>query len=137
MANEISLTVAKIRPLPGALVRSYDAGGTLTPGQAVYVASDGDVEAADGSAVSTLLGTAGIVVGGGSVGKSSFAAGDRVDVVVLGPVTGYSSMTPGAPLYVHDTAGIISEVTGTKKFFIGYAESAVTVFVRPQLSDLS
>ena len=136
MANEISLTVAKIRPLPGALVRRFDAGGTLTPGQAVYIASDGDVEPADGSAVATLLGTNGIVVSG-SQGKVSYAAGDRVDVVVHGPVTGYSGMTPGAPLYVHDTAGVISEVAGTKKFFIGYAESAVTAFVRTQISDLS
>ena len=46
----ITVTAADVRPLPGAIVRRFDAGGSLTPGQAVYIADDGDVEAADADA---------------------------------------------------------------------------------------
>ena len=36
-----------VKPLPGALCRRFDCGGTVLAGQSVYVAADGDVEAAD------------------------------------------------------------------------------------------
>ena len=51
MAN-ITVTSANIRALQanGAIVRRYLAGGTVTVGYAVYIASDGDVEHADGLA---------------------------------------------------------------------------------------
>lgn len=137
----ITTTAADIRPLhPAAVIRRYNAGGTVTPGQAVYIASDGDVEAADGDAEASAL-AIGIVVGVGAAGAVSAAAGDRVDVCVFGPVTGFSGMTPGALVYVSVTAGAMdhtpSATTGDFNFVIGYAESATTIFVSPQFADLA
>lgn len=136
MANEITVTVADVRPLLGAIVRRKTAGGTFYAGDAVYIAADGDVEAADGSAIGTVLGTFGVAVADAD-GSTTFSAGDAVDVVILGPVTGFSSMTPGAVVYVSDTVGRLSTVAGTKSVIVGQSESAVTVNVRPETIDLT
>lgn len=131
-------TAADIRPLPPvAQMRRFNAGGALTVGQAVYLASDGDVEAADADGQATAQ-AVGIVVAVGAAGATTAAAGDRVDVCVFGPVTGYSSLTPGGVAYVSPTAGSMdqtaSATSGDYNFIIGYAESATTVFVSPQLA---
>lgn len=130
----IDVTAALVRPLNGAVIRRYNAGGTVTPGQAVYIASDGDVEAADADAVGSSQ-ARGVVIADGS-GSTSFAAGDRVDVVVFGPVTGFTGATPGAVAYVSPTAGALdhtaSATAGDFNFIAGYFESAVTFFVQPQ-----
>jgi hypothetical protein len=136
MANEITVTKADVRPLTGAIIRRYTAGGTMYVGDVVYVASDGDVEAADGSAVATLLGFAGIVVSGPN-GATTISAGDAIDVVTFGPVAGYLSMTPGALIYVSDTVGRLSTVAGTKSLIVGYSESAAIAFVNSQYVDLT
>jgi hypothetical protein len=138
----ITTTAADIRPLhPAAVIRRYNAGGTVTPGQAVYIASDGDVEAADADAEASAL-AIGIVCGVGAAGALSAAAGDRVDVCVFGPVTGFASMTPGAPVYASVTAGAMDHTppagaSGDFRHSIGYAESATTIFVNPSLNDLT
>ena len=130
----ISVTVADVRPLPGSIVRRFDAGGTLTPGQAVYIADDGDVEAADADAEASSQ-ARGIVVAD-SAGGVSFSSGDKVDVVVLGPVAGFASMSEGEPIYVSTAAGSIDQTapatSGDYPFVVGYAESTAIVFVMPQ-----
>lgn len=132
----ITVTAADVRPLSGAVIRRFDAGGTVNMGAPVYLASDGDVEHADASAVSTLVPTLGIAVSTPDGGTSA-SAGERVDVVVFGPVAGFSSLTPGGLVYVSDTAGGLDTAAGTKDFIVGYAESATTVFVQPETLDLS
>ena len=106
----------------------------MTPGQAVYIASDGDVEAADADAEASSQ-ARGIVVAD-SDGGTSFSANDKVDVVVLGPVGGFSSMSEGEPIYVSTTAGSVDQTapaaTGDYPFVVGYAESTAVVFVMPQ-----
>lgn len=135
-------TAADIRPLPpAAIIRRYNAGGAITVGNAVYVASDGDVEQADADAEASAI-AIGICVAVGSAGATVAAAGDRVDVCVFGPVTGYAGLTPGALVWASVTAGSMDQTapagsSGDYPFVIGYAESATTIFVLPQFGDLT
>ena len=137
--SDVTVTAADVRPLPGAIVRRYDAGDTVTPGQAVYLASDGDVEAADADAEASAR-AIGIAVAGPD-GKVSFAAGDRVDVVTHGPVAGFSSLTPGGLMYSSVTAGSLADAAATASndyiWVIGYAEAATTVYVSPWTYDIA
>jgi hypothetical protein len=137
MANEVTVTVGDVRPLEGAIVRRATATEALAFGDPVYVDSaTGDVpnvSKADASAVDALLVCYGIVVAGNPAnpGATTIAAGDPCDVVTHGPVTGYSSMTPGANIWLSDTVGRLSTVVGTKSCIIGIAETASTVYVNP------
>jgi len=132
--GDVTVTAADVRPLPGSIVRRFDAGGTVTAGQAVYIVDDGDIEAADADAEASSQ-ARGIAVADCD-GGSSFAAGDAVDVVTLGPVAGFSSMSEGEPAYVSTTAGAIDQTapaaTGDYPFVLGYAESTAILFVMPQ-----
>jgi len=131
-----TVTAGDVRPLNGAVIRRFDAGGTVSIGDVVYIASDGDVEQADGSAIGTTLPVIGIAVATPDGGTSA-SAGERLDVVVSGPVAGFSSLTPGALGYVSDTAGKVDTAVGTKDAVVGICESAAVFFVRPQLIDFS
>lgn len=134
----ISMTAADIRPLPGAMVRRKDAGGTIYAGEAVYVASDGDVERADadGSLSAQVYGLAVADNDGGTV----FSSGDALDVCTLGPVTGYSGLTKGKHVFASGAAGGMQQTdvgAGTYEFIVGRAESADTIFVNPYAADLA
>ena len=137
MANEVTVTVADVRPLQGAIVRRGTATEALAFGDAVYVDSaTGNIpnfSKADASALDALLVSAGIVVAGNPAnpGATSIAVGDPVDVVTHGPVTGYSSMTPGANIWLSDTVGRLSTVVGTKSCIMGWAETAANLYVNP------
>ena len=115
-----------VKPLEGAIVRRYTAGSTIEAGEAVAMASDGYVDPAAASSV-----TLAYVLG---VALQDVLVGQRVDVVVHGPVLMGSGATVGAPIYLSDTAGEPAETTGTVTSLIGVAESATVVFVRPQIS---
>jgi hypothetical protein len=132
--GDISLTAKEIRPLPGAVVQRFNAGGTLTPGQSVYIASDGDVEAVDADALGTSQ-VRGIVVSDG-IGSLSFAAGVRVDVVLGGPISGYASMTQGAIVYNSANAGKLDHTApagaGKCPCVAGYAMTDTILMVQPQ-----
>ena len=134
---EITVTSNLIRPLEGAIVRRFDAGGALSAGDWVYVNTDGEVEQGDAD-VEAASQARGLVVAD-STGATSFAAGQRVDVVVYGPVTGFSGMTPGDAIFVSVTAGAgdhtAPAAAGDYPFACGYAESAETVFVNPQAQE--
>ena len=132
---DITLTAASIRPLNGAVVRRGLAGATLTPGQAVYLDGANGWKPADADAVASAQ-ARGVVISDGS-GSVSFASGTNVDIVVFGPVTGFASMTPGAAVYVSVTAGAMDQTAPTAAgdyvFEVGWAESAATLFVDPQV----
>jgi len=134
MAN-ITVTKANVRPLSGATVRRYDAGGSLSVGDAVFLASDGDVEGAI-DATATSAWAIGIVVGCPD-GDTGAVAGEPVDVVVHGPVELASGLTPGDLAYVGDSAGMVSTAAGTKEVVVGYVETASAIFVRPQIIDFT
>lgn len=139
MANEVTVTAADVRPLTGCIIRRAIAASALAHGDVVYPSSySGDkpvVSKADGSAVATANGL-GVVVSG-ALGNTTIAANEACDVVVFGPVTGYSGMTAGNTIWVSDTAGRLSTVVGTKSGVVGLAESPTVVMVRPGLFTVS
>lgn len=133
---DITVTAASVRALVanGAVIRPYTAGAALTVGDVVYIASDGDVEPADANV--SLAATRGIgIVVASYDGETSIAAGNPASVCVLGPVGGFSDMTPGSNVHVSDTAGKLADSAGTAGRIMGYAESATVVFVHPQQND--
>lgn len=110
------------RPLTGAITRRFTVGATaITGGMVVSLGSAGLV-ATDGN--SGVLKPIGIAL-------KSAAAGERVDVVVFGPVNGYTGCTIGDYIGADNTTiGLALEVT-TAKYAVGQAESATAVFVNP------
>lgn len=134
----MAVTAAYVRPLEGAVGRNFKAGGALTMGNAVYVASDGDVEAGRANAAATSD-AIGVVAAVNEPGDTTAAAGDAVTVVTFGPVGGFSSLTPGKIQYLSDaTAGALTETapSGAGKWLkaVGYAESATVLFVMPDIN---
>lgn len=133
----VTLTAASIKPLNGAITRRGTAGATLTPGAAVYLDTGSNGwKLADADAQASAM-ARGIVVSDG-VGSTSFASGVAVDIVVFGPVDGFSGMTVGSNVFNSVTAGEIDQtapaLTGDYPFAIGWAASASVLFVQPQIS---
>ncbi len=122
MAIARDTTAANIKPLEGAIVRRGVAGDTIAAGEIVEMQSDGYWDPAIGTAV----------VMNGGIALQAAAAGDTIDIVAFGPVKALTGATPGAIVYVSDTAGEPSETAGTKSAVIGYAESATVLFVNFQ-----
>lgn len=118
-------TAKNIKPLTGAIVRRYTAGATIAPGELVAMASDGKVDPANATTI-TLAAVLGVALGDGDL-----ADGDRVDVVVSGPVQCLTGATVGALVYATNTAGEPAETAGTKTSVAGIAESETVLFVRP------
>lgn len=129
MAIARDTTAANIKPLEGAVVRRFTAGATIAAGEIVSMMADGYVDPGDASAFTGCM-----VVG---IALAAAASGERVDVVVFGPVKCVTGGTPAAFVYASDTAGEPSETVGTKDVAIGFNESATVLFVRPQFIDLS
>jgi hypothetical protein len=129
MAIGRDTTAANIKPLEGAIVRRFTAGATIAAGEIVSMMADGYVDPANTSNF-----TGSMVVG---IALDAATSGDRVDVVVFGPVKCITGGTPAAFVYASDTAGEPSESVGTKDVAIGFNESATVLFVRPQFIDLS
>lgn len=129
MAVTRNTDAAVVKPLEGAIVRRFTAGATIEAGEIVSLMADGYVDPADTSAW-----TGSCVVG---VALQDVAAGARVDVVVFGPVIGFTGGTPGTVVYATDTAGEPGEAVGTKDVLVGWMESATVLFVRPEFIDRS
>ena len=131
---DVTVTSADVRPLPGSIVRSFEAGATVTTGYTVYVDTAGKVQHGDADAEASSQ-VRGIAVTGPE-GDTSIASGDRCDVVLFGPVAGFSSMTIGAAVYNSVTAGRVDQTApataGDYSFVVGWAESASILFVHPQ-----
>jgi hypothetical protein len=134
--TDLTVTAAKVRPLDGSRTRGFDLGGAAAPGDAVYIASDGDIEKADANVSAATGRGIGLIVAIEG-GKSAGVAGDHCTVCVFGPVEGFSSLTPGANGYLSDTAGKLADAAGTQSRIIGYAESATAFFVLPEMNDPS
>ena len=71
-------------------------------------------------------------------GATTGASGNACDIVTEGRVTGYASMTPGGAVFVSTTAGRLDQTApaaeGDFVFAMGWAESASTVYVHPQIT---
>jgi hypothetical protein len=139
---DITVVAADVRPLTGAMKRAAVAGEALTVGHVVYVDSYSgnlpSVKKTAGGAVATAN-PFGVVVAGSPVtgGSTSIASGEGCDVVVLGPVAGFSGMTSGGNIWVSNTAGAAADAVGTKSGVLGLAESPTVLFVRPGLFVVS
>lgn len=123
MASVVTSTAADVKPLKGARIRRFTAGGTVTAGYPVYVDSSGYIQHASGTAVATNL-----VVG---VAVQTLASGDRGDVVTKGPISNLSGATPGGKCYTMNLAAGIDHTGGTKKTIVGVAESTTVLLVMP------
>lgn len=121
MAIARDTTAANIKPLEGAIIRRYTAGVAVAAGEIVAMQSDGYVDPSDST--SAAMQNVGIAI------QAAAAAGDRIDVVVFGPVQCVTGATPGASIYNSTTAGEPSESTAGNQTKIGFAESATVVFV--------
>lgn len=136
---DVTVTPADVRPLPGSVVRRFNAGGAVALGDAVYVAADGDVEAADADAVATAQ-VIGICVGTENSPTAAIAT-EAVDIQLSGPLAGFSSLTPGDKLYASVTAGKIADAipaaAGDFIFVVGMAISAAVIHIRPYTYDVA
>jgi len=123
-----SITIGTdIKPLGGAIIRRGTLGDTVTKGHPATLQSDGYWDHTDTSAAQL---TVAVAVQGGS-------SGERVDLVMYGPIKCLSGATPGALVYGSDTAGAYDDAVGTKDLVIGYVESSTVLFVKPQIIDFS
>lgn len=122
MAIARNTDATSIKPLEGATVRRFTAGATIAAGEIVAMQSDGYVDPAD-----TTLAAACVV----GIALQSVASGQRVDVVVAGPVTAITGGTPSSTLHATDTAGEPGESAGTNAGIVGFVEAATVAFVRP------
>lgn len=133
---DISVTAGNVRPLNGAILRRGTAGGSGSCGDAVYLDGANGWKQADADALASAQARAIVVAVNGQPGATTFASGDRLDLVVYGPVAYGSGMTPGARVYVSTTAGALDQTApagaGDYPFAIGWAEAADILFVQPQ-----
>lgn len=129
MALTMDTTAEHIKPLEGAIVRRFTCGSTIVAGQPVTMSADGFVDPSDASDV-TLSFCIGIAIQGGLVGE-------RIDVVVFGPIICVTGMTIGTLVFVSDTVGETTQTAGTKTTIVGWAESASVIFVNPNVVSLT
>jgi hypothetical protein len=135
---DVTVVRANVRPLQGAIIRRAIAGEAIAFGDSVYVSSySGDmpvVSLTDGNGALGLTRCFGVVVAPqtDTNGATSVASGAACDVVVFGPVTGYTDAPTGAHVWISDTAGqIATAVSGTHSCIVGVAESLTVILVRP------
>ncbi len=137
--SSITISEANIRPiLPLAQCRRKDCGGTVTAGEIVYIDSNGAVQPVDADAASTSR-VYGIAIADND-GGTSFSSGEAIDVCVFGPVTGFTSLSPGSLLYNSPTAGAMDESapgSGDYLWVVGIIENSTTVFVNPFTDSLA
>lgn len=127
MALARDTTAENIKPLQGAIPRRVTLGATVAAGEAITLQSDGKWDPTDASAAQL---TVRIALQGG-------ADGQVVDSVVYGPVKNITGGTIGGLIYASDTPGEFSHTAGTKDLVIGYAETALIMFVQPQIIDFT
>jgi hypothetical protein len=134
----ITITSANVRVGNDAVLRNYKSGAAVTVGYSVYLDSSGYVQHSDADASEVKSRGIGIVVASKD-GETSVTSGDRCTVCLFGPVYGFSGMTPGEPVYVDTTAGLLTQTKPTSAYqhSIGYAESATCLFVNPDTEDPS
>jgi len=137
--GDITVTSANVQVGNHAIPRNFVAGAAVTVGYCVYIDSDGYVQHADANVMAVESASRGIgIVTSSRDGETSVTSGDRCTVTVFGPVEGYSSMTPGEPVYVSGTAGRLDQTKPTGGAFqrpIGHALSATCIFVNPDSGD--
>lgn len=115
-----------IRPNEGAVIVRMTAGtGGVAAGDVVANGTDG-VTKCDGNGTAANHIPVGVAI-------QTATATNKVDVVVLGRVSGFTDGTIGKLVYPDDTtAGSPSETASTNKHAIGFMETASVLFVQPR-----
>ena len=131
----LTVSAADIRPLPGCIMRRFVAGATVRIGRAVYLSAADTVTEAIGTSVAAAA-VIGIAVATPDGGTSA-TIGKYVDVVLLGPVAGFTDAIYGAYYYISDTVGIMHTTTGTASTIVGQGLSLTTFLVRPKVVTLT
>lgn len=126
MAFGRETTAANIKPLEGSIIRRATAGAAVACGELVSMSSDGYVDPSDSTAAKNPV--FGVAV------QAASAAGERIDLVVFGPVRCLIDATPGGLIYNSTTAGEPSATTAGNQTIAGVAESATVLFFRPALA---
>lgn len=140
--SDIALTAANIRALKpnGAVTVQGQAGGTITIGDLVYIASDGDWERADGNVADGVTAKAQGVAVASYDGETTINSTDPVTVCTYGPVSGFTSLTAGANYYLSDNVGKIADAVGAYDRIIGHGvelSGEVCLWVDIQQNDPS
>jgi len=136
----ITVTSSQVRPVDDrCIVNTGYAGAALTVGYAGYLDASGYVQHADANAGETESRGVGIIISSPD-GETSIAAGRACGLCVFGPVGGFSGMTPGEPVYVDKTVGLLTQTKPTGGAYqraIGYAKNAYVIMVNPESGDPS
>lgn len=136
-----SIDVDEVRPgIPSQVVHTGVAasGQSGSLGDVVQKDGDGNWQLADASTPAGVTGMIGIVVAGHKATPAgTWAASEKLDVVVHGRVFGISSLDETKTYYVSDTAGDMAESAGTITRALGYAETGDIFFVTPDTSPSS
>lgn len=105
----------------------HEAGDTIEAGEVVRLNGTSGWVPADASDAAGLAGELGIVVS-----PQDAIDGDMdLSVVLIGLVTGFTGMTPGALHFVSDNDGEIGTTAGSKTKNVGYADSATVLYFNP------
>lgn len=117
-------TAANIKPLSGAIVRRHTSGAAIAAGEIVSLQDDGYVDPSD--ATSAADEAIGIAI------QAASAAGEVIDVVVVGPVKCLTGAEEGDNVWNSTDAGEPTQTDASNLTVIGYAESATVLFVWPE-----
>lgn len=123
MAIGRDTTASNVKPLEGAIIRRFTAGAAVAVGEVVSMQSDGYVDPSDSTSAAQMV--VGVAL------EAAAAAGDRIDVVVYGPVVCITGATIGGAVYDSTTPGEPLQTTAGNQKQVGFAESATVLFVRP------
>jgi hypothetical protein len=111
-------------------------GAVSVPGSPMYLDGTNGWKPADADVAAS--GQARGILASLPNGSVSGSIGDACDIVTEGRITGYASMTPGAAVFVSVTAGSLDQTAPTAQddyvFAIGWADSASTIYVHPQIT---
>lgn len=136
---DIAYTAANVK-LPNETevikIRGTMGAAGIVPGMPVYLDGANGWKAADADVAAS--GQARGILAALPNGSVSSVVGDVGDIVTEGRVTGYASMTPGGAVFVSTTVGRLDQTASVTEddyvFAIGWAESATTIYVHPQIT---
>lgn len=132
----------QVRPLHGALVRSFVLGENAKVGDWVYIEPTTDRARLARANNAVTSRARGIIVAGDSYMPTTDAlvAGQTVSVVVLGPVAGIEGMETDKGIFISSaTAGVATQTAptgaGTWTMPVGYPLATNIAFVLPQTAN--
>lgn len=133
MAN-VTVDATNVRPLAGCVTREFDMGEAGALGKACQVAGDGALDMANATSAAGVAGLLVLPVAGERhEADGDLASGERVTVVVTGPV--YlgedAALDETKVYYVAETDGILTDIPPTEYRAVGTPVSTTVLFWNP------